>query len=48
MLTDQGIWLSTETPPRREGQPGLFLDRDGVLVREVNYLKNKGKMWPWR
>lgn len=41
MLTDQGIWLSTETPPHREGQPGLFLDRDGVLVREVNYLKNK-------
>ncbi|MBX3489236.1 HAD-IIIA family hydrolase [Parvibaculum sp.] len=41
MLTDQGIWLSTETPPRREGRPGLFLDRDGVLIREVNYLKSK-------
>lgn len=41
MLTTDGIWLSTETPPRRDGRPGLFLDRDGVLVREVNYLKNK-------
>lgn len=41
MHTTDGIWLSTETPPRRDGRPGLFLDRDGVLVREVNYLKNK-------
>ncbi|MDP1628627.1 HAD-IIIA family hydrolase [Parvibaculum sp.] len=35
------IWLSTATPPRRQGRAGLFLDRDGVLVKEVNYLKNK-------
>ena len=41
MRTKDDIWLSTDTPPRRDGQPGLFLDRDGVLVREVNYLKNK-------
>ena len=41
MRTKDDIWLSTDTPPRRDGQPGLFLDRAGVLVREVNYLKNK-------
>lgn len=35
------IWLSTATPPRKERRAGLFLDRDGVLVKEVNYLKNK-------
>ncbi|MBO6634666.1 HAD-IIIA family hydrolase [Parvibaculum sp.] len=41
MTTPPDIWLSTPTPPRRQGAPGLFLDRDGVLVKEVNYLKNK-------
>lgn len=44
MLTTDGIWLSTVNPPRKEGRPGLFLDRDGVLVRESNYLKNKENM----
>ena len=41
MTIPPDIWLSTVTPPRRQGAPGLFLDRDGVLVKEVNYLKNK-------
>jgi len=41
MTIPPDIWLSTATPPRRQGAPGLFLDRDGVLVKEVNYLKNK-------
>ena len=41
MTIPPDIWLSTATPPRRQGVPGLFLDRDGVLVKEVNYLKNK-------
>ena len=41
MTIPPDIWLSTATPPRRTGAPALFLDRDGVLVKEVNYLKNK-------
>ena len=41
MTIPADIWLSTDTPPRREGSAALFLDRDGVLVKEVNYLKNK-------
>jgi len=34
----EGIWASNSSPERRTGAPCLFLDRDGVLVREVNYL----------
>ncbi|ABS63509.1 histidinol-phosphate phosphatase family protein [Parvibaculum lavamentivorans DS-1] len=41
MLTQDGIWLSTGDEPSGKGAPALFLDRDGVLVKEVNYLKNK-------
>lgn len=33
-----GIWISSENPTRREGAAALFLDRDGVIVREVDYL----------
>ncbi len=40
-LTEDGIWVSAG--PRRGGKavPGLLLDRDGVLVREVNYLHRR-------
>lgn len=38
MLLTNGIWLSTETPPRREGAAALVLDRDGVLIEEVSYI----------
>lgn len=41
MLTKDGIWLSTSPSPSGNGSPALFIDRDGVLVKEVNYLKNK-------
>lgn len=41
MHVPRDIWLSTPAPPRYMGRAGLFLDRDGVLVKEVNYLKNK-------
>jgi len=37
MLLPNGIWISDPTPARRGG-PTLFLDRDGVIVREVDYL----------
>lgn len=33
-----GIWTSTGERRHRRGVAGLFLDRDGVIVREVNYL----------
>jgi D-glycero-D-manno-heptose 1,7-bisphosphate phosphatase len=40
-LTEDGIWVSAGA--RRGGKPvaGLLLDRDGVLVREVNYLHRR-------
>ena len=41
MHVPRDIWLSNPAPPRYMGRAGLFLDRDGVLVKEVNYLKNK-------
>lgn len=41
MPVPRDIWLSDPAPPRAKDRPGLFLDRDGVLVKEVNYLKNK-------
>jgi len=37
MLLQNGIWIS-DLAPARHGGPALFLDRDGVIVREVNYL----------
>lgn len=38
MMLAEGIWMSTGTPARRDGAPALFLDRDGVIVKEVGYL----------
>ena len=41
-LTKDGIWISPATPRRAPRPvPGLLLDRDGVLVREVNYLHRR-------
>ena len=41
-LTKDGIWISPATPPRAPRPvPGLLLDRDGVLVKEVNYLHRR-------
>lgn len=36
-LIDPGLWAETRT--HRRGGPALFLDRDGVIVAEVNYLR---------
>lgn len=33
-----GIWIEQLTPTPLARRPGLFLDRDGVLVAEVGYL----------
>jgi D-glycero-D-manno-heptose 1,7-bisphosphate phosphatase len=33
-----GIWHVVNRMPVTAGRPGLFLDRDGVLVEEVGYL----------
>ncbi|MFZ2468434.1 MAG: HAD-IIIA family hydrolase [Parvibaculum sedimenti] len=37
MLLENGVWIS-DPAPARHGGPALFLDRDGVIVREINYL----------
>lgn len=39
-LIDPGLWAERRTGAR--GGPALFLDRDGVIVEEVNYLHRVG------
>ncbi|MBI1260819.1 MAG: HAD-IIIA family hydrolase [Rhizobiales bacterium] len=39
MRLPNGIWVSTATPRQSPGKPALILDRDGVLVEEVHYLR---------
>ncbi len=38
-LTAEGIWLRITARPDGEPRPGLFLDRDGVIVEDVGYLR---------
>lgn len=38
MFLENGVWVSDLTSERAAGRPALLLDRDGVLVREVDYL----------
>ena len=40
MHLENGVWVSaaTTTQSSFDNSPALFLDRDGVLVQEVNYL----------
>ncbi len=33
-----GVWLDVRSPPLRSPRPGLFLDRDGVIVDDVGFL----------
>lgn len=40
MLLPNGIWISDPAPAKHRG-PALFLDRDGVIVREVDYLSRR-------
>lgn len=40
-LTDDGIWASGTPKMGAIPIPGLLLDRDGVLVEEVNYLSRR-------
>jgi D-glycero-D-manno-heptose 1,7-bisphosphate phosphatase len=37
-VTKDGVWVSAAARRAPNPVPGLLLDRDGVLVREVNYL----------
>jgi len=37
-LTQEGIWVSAVRRRFAQPMPGLLLDRDGVLVRDVHYL----------
>ena len=39
MIDDEAVWNQVLCPPGElAGRPALFLDRDGVVVEEVNYL----------
>lgn len=38
LLDGAGLWLEQITHGIRRGRPALFLDRDGVVVEETNYL----------
>jgi D-glycero-D-manno-heptose 1,7-bisphosphate phosphatase len=38
MLIDAGIWISRAPMPPTTPRAGLLLDRDGVVVKEVQYL----------
>ncbi|MBL4721343.1 MAG: HAD family hydrolase [Alphaproteobacteria bacterium] len=35
---EPGLWLRRENTRDFSGRPALFLDRDGVIVKEINYL----------
>ncbi len=41
MFLENGVWVSEPATERTVGHPALLLDRDGVLVREVNYLSRR-------
>jgi D-glycero-D-manno-heptose 1,7-bisphosphate phosphatase len=40
-VTKDGVWVSAAARRAPNPVPGLLLDRDGVLVREVNYLHRR-------
>jgi D-glycero-D-manno-heptose 1,7-bisphosphate phosphatase len=37
-VNDEGCWLSTAPRSDARPRPGLFLDRDGVIVEEIGFL----------
>ena len=43
VIDGEGVWCQVLAAPRRPG-PALFLDRDGVIVEEVNYLHKPADM----
>lgn len=48
-VEQDGIWLQITQPEAAErlhGRPGLFLDRDGVLVEDVGYLCRPADLRP--
>jgi len=49
IIDDEEIWCQVFSSPNKEpdwakGKPALFLDRDGVIVEEVNYLSRPEDM----
>ena len=43
-IVPPGIWLDTRMAPQTMPRPALFLDRDGVIVRDVGYLSEPAKV----
>ncbi|OHC73768.1 MAG: hypothetical protein A3G18_05165 [Rhodospirillales bacterium RIFCSPLOWO2_12_FULL_58_28] len=42
-IDDEGVWNQVlRLPPGNGNKPALFLDRDGVVLEEVNYLRAAG------
>lgn len=39
LLDGVGIWFERRTSARSDGRPAVFLDRDGVVVEEMSYLR---------
>ena len=37
-LVSPGVWLEARSGPRISASPGLFLDRDGVVISDKGYL----------
>lgn len=39
LIDGLGLWFEDRTSARSDGNPAVFLDRDGVIVEETGYLK---------
>lgn len=39
-ITAEGIWIDRRLTPLAKPRPALFLDRDGVIVRDTGFLSN--------
>tara|TARA_R110002110_G_scaffold162046_1_gene361078 strand:+ start:493 stop:1137 length:645 start_codon:yes stop_codon:yes gene_type:complete len=38
MLLENGIWISRQSPRKSGNGAALFLDRDGVIIKDTNYI----------
>jgi len=42
-IMEPGIWLDLRMEPLANPRPALFLDRDGIVIRDVGYLSDPAK-----